>query len=106
MHSVVVSRFLRKEKASGSNPDVSNFYIFLIKFMCFRGFFKEDIYKKCILCKKADNELIDIVNKCEESKREREVVLKQLNKINNVNYDDLSNAIEYNYYNKRYENKN
>ena len=23
MHSVVVSRFLRKEKASGSNPDVS-----------------------------------------------------------------------------------
>ena len=46
-------------------------------------------------------DLNNVVNEFEELKREMEVVLKELNKINNTNYDELLNAIEYNYYSKR-----
>ena len=101
MHSVVVSRFLRKEKASGSNPDVSNFYIFLLKFMCHNGTLEKISIKNVYFIRKVIIDLNNVVNEFEELKREMEVVLKELNKINNTNYDELLNAIEYNYYNKR-----
>ena len=34
----------------------------LLKFMCHRGSFREDIYEKCILCKDANNGFIHVVN--------------------------------------------
>ena len=73
--------------------------------MCHRGFFREDINKKCILCKDADNGLKHVVNECDELKREREIVLNELNRINNTKFDKLLDAIEYNYYSKRYGNR-
>ena len=40
-------------------------------------------------------------------KKEREKILKDLNKINNTKYNELLKAIEYHYYSTRYsENKN
>ena len=77
----------------------------LFKFMCHRGFFREDINKKCVLCKDADNGLKHVVNECDELKREREIVLNELNRINNTKFDKLLDAIEYNYYSKRYGNR-
>ena len=79
----------------------------LLKFMCHRGSFREDINEKCILCKIADNGIKHVVNEYEKLKKEREKVLKDLNKINNTKYNELLKAIEYHYYSKRYsENKN
>ena len=40
----------------------------LLKFMCHRGSFREDIYKKCVLCKDADNGLEHVVNECAKLK--------------------------------------
>ena len=37
--------------------------------------------------------------------KEREKVLKDLNKINNTKYNELLKAIEYHYYSKRYSEK-
>ena len=48
-----------------------------------------------------------MLNECEKLKKEREKVLKYLNKINNTKYNELLKAIKYHYYSKRYnENKN
>ena len=46
--------------------------------MCHRG---EDVNNKCVLCKNTYNGLKHVVNECEELKREREIVLNELNKI-------------------------
>ena len=55
----------------------------LLKFMCHSGSFREDIYKKCVLCKDADNGLKHVVNECAKLKNERMQLLKDLNNINN-----------------------
>ena len=55
----------------------------LLKFMCHRGSFRDDIYKKCVLCKDADNGLKHVVNECVKLKNERKQLLKDLNNINN-----------------------
>ena len=39
--------------------------------MCHRGAFREDINKKCILCKNADNRIKQVINKYENIKIER-----------------------------------
>jgi len=72
--------------------------------MSYRGTFREDINKKCILCKDADNGIKHVVNECEKLKREREIVLIELNHINNTHYNKLLSAIEYHYYSKKYGN--
>ena len=36
--------------------------ILLLKFMCHRGCFREDIYKKYELCKKEDNNIKHVIN--------------------------------------------
>ena len=73
--------------------------------MCHRGSFREDIYKKCVLCKVADNGLEHVVNECAKLKNEREQLLKDLNNINNRNDTELLKAIEFHYYSKSYTNK-
>ena len=70
--------------------------------MCHRGSFREDINKKCILCKNADNGIKHVINECEKLKTERNILLGELNKINNINYEELLKAIKYHYYSKRY----
>ena len=35
----------------------------LFRFMCHRGSFREDINKKCVLCKVADNGMKHVINK-------------------------------------------
>ena len=46
--------------------------------MCHRGSFREDIHKKCVLCKVADNGLEHVVNECAKLKNERKQLLKDL----------------------------
>jgi len=72
--------------------------------MCHRGSFIEDINKKCILCKDADNGIKNVANECKELKREREIVLIELNHINNTYYNKLLISIEYHYYSRKYGN--
>ena len=77
----------------------------LLKFMCHRGSFRDDIYKKCILCKDADNGLIHVVNECAKLANERKQLLKDLNSINKRKDTELLKAIEFHYYSKSYTNK-
>ena len=73
--------------------------------MCHRGSFREDIYKKCVLCKDADNGLKHVVNECAKLKNERMQLLKDLNNINNRKDTKLLKAMEFHYYSKIYNNK-
>ena len=73
--------------------------------MCHRGSFRDDIYKKCILCKDADNGLIHVVNECAKLANERKQLLKDLNSINKRKDTELLKAIEFHYYSKSYNNK-
>jgi len=77
----------------------------LLKFMCHSGSFREDIYKKCVLCKDADNGLKHVVNECAKLKNERMQLLKDLNNINNRKDTELLKAMEFHYYSKSYNNK-
>jgi hypothetical protein len=76
----------------------------LLKFMCHRGTFREDINEKCVLCKNADNGIKHVINECEKLKTERNILLGELNEINNTKCEELLKAIEYHYYSKRYSN--
>ena len=44
----------------------------LLKFMCHRGSFREDIYKKCVLCKNKENSIKHVINECEIMKELRD----------------------------------
>ena len=74
----------------------------LFRFMCHRGSFREDINKKCVLCKVADNGMKHVINECTKLKNERENLLKELNRINKRKDKELLTAIEYHYYSKSY----
>ena len=78
----------------------------LLRFMCHRGCFREDIYKKCVLCKKEDNNIKHVINECEIMKELREKLKNELEeldrKTNNLN---LLESIEYFYYSKNYSGK-
>ena len=76
----------------------------LLKFMCHRGSFREDINKECILCGYPENSIEHIVNDCKKLCRIRRKTLEELNKIDNTNYKKLLKAIEYHYYSKKYTN--
>ena len=73
--------------------------------MCHRGSFRDDIYKKYVLCKDADNGLIHVVNECAKLKNERKQLLKDLNNINKRKDNELLNVIEFHYYSKSNTNK-
>ena len=70
--------------------------------MCHRGAFREDINKKCVLCKFVDNGMKHVINECTNLKNERENLLKELNTINKRKDNELLNAIEYHYYSKSF----
>ena len=74
----------------------------LLKFMCHRGSFREDINKKCILCGYPENSIEYVVNHFKNLYRERRKALEELNKMDNTNYKKLLKAIEYHYYSKKY----
>ena len=72
----------------------------LLNFIFQRGTFREDINRKNILFKEANNGMKLVINKCENLRKERNKLLNKLNEINNTNYDELLKAIEYFYYSK------
>ena len=71
--------------------------IVLLKFMCHRYSFREDINEKCILCDYPENSIEHVLNKSKKLSRERRKLLENLNKINNTNYKELLRAIGYHY---------
>ena len=76
----------------------------LLKFMCHRGSFREDIYEKCILCKDANNGFEHVVNECKCLEEERKELINKLQYINNTWGTNLLREIEYHYYSVRYSN--
>ena len=76
----------------------------LLKFMCHRGSFREDIYEKCILCKDANNGFIHVVNECKCLEEERKELINKLQYINTTWGNNLLREIEYHYYSVRYSN--
>ena len=76
----------------------------LLKFMCHRGSFREDIYEKCLLCKDANNGFIHVVNECKCLEEERKELINKLQYINNTWGTNLLREIEYHYYSVRYSN--
>ena len=73
--------------------------------MCHRGSFRDDIYKKCVLRKDADNGLEHVVNECAKLKNEIKQLLKDLNNINNTKDTELHKARKFHYSSKSYTNK-
>ena len=53
----------------------------LLKFMCFSGWFRGDIFEKCILCKKENNGIKYIINEFIELKELRDKLINELNKL-------------------------
>ena len=51
----------------------------LLKFMCHRECFGEDIFKKCILCKKENNNIKHLINECIELKELRDKLINEIN---------------------------
>ena len=76
----------------------------LLKFMCHRGSFREDIYEKCILCKDANNGIKHVVNECKCLKEERKELINKLQYINQTWGTNLLREIEYHYYSVKYSN--
>ena len=74
--------------------------------MCHRGYLREDIYNKYLLCKKEDNNIKHVINECEIMKELRNKLKNELEgldrKIINLN---LLESIEYFYYSKNYAGK-
>ena len=74
----------------------------LLRFMCHRGAFREDINKKCVLCKTEDNGIEHVTNNCIKFKKEREEIIKKLNDLDaGTKNKTLLEIIEYYYYTKR-----
>jgi hypothetical protein len=46
--------------------------------MCLRGSFREDIYKKCVLYKKEDNNIYHVINEYEIMKELRDKLKNEL----------------------------
>ena len=74
--------------------------------MCHRGCFREDIYKKCVLCKKEDNNIKHVINECEIMKELREKLKNELEELDRKTRNlNLLESIEYFYYSKNYSGK-
>ena len=50
--------------------------------MCHRGNFREDIYKKCILCNKEDNNIKYVINESMAMKELRDKLKNELKGLN------------------------
>ena len=78
----------------------------LLKFMCQRGCFREDIFEKCVLCKKEKNGIKHVVNECIELKDLRDKLTNDLNNLDNkIEKLNTLEKIEYFYYSKEYTEK-
>ena len=70
-----------------------------------RGAFREDINKKCLLCKKANNGIEHVINGCEKLKEERKNLIVELNKLDDkIRNKTLLESIEYFYYSIKLSN--
>ena len=73
----------------------------LLRYMCHRGAFRNDIFEKCVLCKTEDNGIEHATNNCIKFKKEREEIINKLNNLDaNTKNKTLLEIIEY-YYSKR-----
>ena len=71
------------------------------KFMCLRGSFREDIYKKCVLYKKEDNNIYHVINEYEIMKELRDKLKNELEGLDKKTINlNLLESIEYFYYSK------
>ena len=74
----------------------------LLRFVCHRGAFREDIYEKYILCKKENNGIEHVINNCEKLEKERKELVTELNKLDaKTKKKTLLKIIEYFYYSKK-----
>jgi hypothetical protein len=74
----------------------------LLRFMCHRGAFREDINKKCLLCEKDNNGIEHVINECEKLEKERKNLIVELNKLDVIiKNKTLLESIEYFYYSKK-----
>ena len=74
--------------------------------MCHRGCFREDIFEKCVLCKKENNGIKHVVNECIELKDLRDKLINELNNLDRkIEKLNTLETIEYFYYSKNYSEK-
>jgi len=78
----------------------------LLKLMYHRRCFREDIFEKCILCKKENNGIKKVINKCIELKELRDKLINQINKLDKkIDKLNALEKIEYFCYSKNYSEK-
>ena len=97
---------INKDFRKRLNKRIYSWYVdgdfLLLRFMCHRGAFREDINKKCVLCKTEDNGIEHVTNNCIKFKKEREEIIKKFNNLDaNTKNKTLLEIIEYYYYTKR-----
>ena len=74
--------------------------------MCQRGCFREDIFEKCIFCKKENDDIKHVVNECIELKELIDKLINELNNLDNKIEKLITlEKIEYFYYSKNYSEK-
>ena len=96
---------INKDFRKRLNKRIYSWYVdgdfLLLRFMCHRGAFREDINKMCVLCKTEDNGIEHVTNNCIKFKKAREEIIKKLNNLDtNTKNKTLLEIIEY-YYSKR-----
>ena len=55
--------------------------IFFYLIMCHRVFFREDIFEKCILCKKENNDIKYVINEYIKLEELRDKLINELNEL-------------------------
>ena len=97
---------INKDFRKRLNKRIYSWYVdgdfLLLRYMCHRGAFREDINEKCLFCKTEDNGIEHVTNNCIKFKKAREEIIKKLNKLDtNTKNKTLLEIIEYYYYSKR-----
>ena len=73
----------------------------LLRYMCHRGVFREDIIEKCVFCKTEDNGIEHATNNCIKFKKVREELIDKLNKLDAKKNKTLIESIDYYHYSKK-----
>ena len=81
------SKSLKSKKDQINNRLKNRIYLWyvdsdflLLKFMCHKGCFREDIFEQCILCKKENNGIKHVINECIELSKLEKQTIKNTNK--------------------------
>ena len=73
---------INKDFRKRLNKRIYSWYVdgdfLLLRYMCHRGAFREDINEKCLFCKTEDNGIEHVTNKCIKFKKAREEIIKNL----------------------------